>query len=135
MIEGVVKAALETLITQGSGWIVAVLLGIWVFFLDRRLTTAQEQNDRLMQEQYEKRIVEFRELLDVMTNSTNTVKAMHGGLTATSDAINQLATGFAKLLAEFQSQQTRWDDRGGTMSKQLEDIRGRIESIQRGRAT
>lgn len=138
MIEGVITSALETLITQGSGWIVSVILGAWAYILDRRVQTMQSLFDaqtlaanRAVQEQYEKRLDEFRELLEVMGNSTSTVKAMHGSLTATSEAINQLAQGFSKLMSEFQSHQNRWDDKGGGMAKQLEDIRHRLETLQR----
>lgn len=140
MLEQLVSGAIGTLLTQGTGWVVAVLLGIWAFLQDRRIvtlnTTVKLQADAAnlaVQDQYEKRLKEFRELVDVMTNSTHTVGAMHGSLSATTEAINQLAAGFSKLLVEFQSQQTRWEDRGGNMAKQLEDIRARIETLQRGK--
>lgn len=138
MIESIIGSALTTLIAQGSGWIIAVLLGLYAYLLDKRVTqtrdAANKQNElanAAVRDQYEKRLAEFREILDVMANSTNTVKGMHGSLTATTEAINQLAIGFSKLLSEFQSQQVRWDDKGGNMAKQLDDIRQRVESLQR----
>lgn len=139
MIEEAVGKAIEWMLAQGGGWVIAFLLGAYGFFLDKR---AQEDrriyeeqlaaHNVQIKEQYEKRLEEFREILDVMTNSTNTVTAMHTSLTASSDAINQLAVGFTRLLAEFQAQQSRWDDRRGAMAKQLDDIQSRIENLQRG---
>jgi len=139
MIETFTETAVTTLLTQGTGWVVAVLLGIWCYVLDKRLAAAGGACDiqvsaanQAVKDQYEKRLAEFREILDVMTNSTNTVNAMHGSVSATTEAINQLAAGFAKLLTEFQNQHTRWDDKSGTMSQQLEDLRHRLEVLQRG---
>ena len=130
--------AIVQLMTQGTGWVLFVLACSVVVFQDRRLAKMQFECDtqasnaaKAVQDQYEKRLLEFRELIEVMTNSTSTVKAMHGSLTATTEAINQLAIGFAKLLQEFQSQNSRWDDRGGVMARQLEDIRQRLEFLQR----
>ena len=140
MIENAVGKALEWMLAQGGGWVIAVVVGIYSYFLDKRMQEerreAEEQtavSNALIREQYEKRLEEFREILDVMTNSTTTVTSMHTSLTASSDAINQLAVGFTRLLAEFQAQQTRWDDRRGSMAKQLDDIQARIENLQRGR--
>lgn len=133
-----IEEAISALLKEGVGWTVAVLLGAVIIFLDRRVAKLQAQCEqqaasanKAVQEQYEKRLEEFRELIEVMSNQTQTVKAMHGSLAATTEAINQLAQGFAKLLSEFQSQQSRWDDRGGAMAKQLEDIRSRLEALQR----
>lgn len=141
MFEQLATGAIGHLLTQGTGWIVAVLLGFVVFLQDKRVallnTTIKLQADAYnitIQEHFEKRLKEFREIVDVMSNSTTTVGTMHTSVTATTDAINQLAAGFAKLLTEFQGQQTRWDDRGGNMLKQLDDIRDRLEDLQRGRA-
>ena len=138
MIEDFTRTAVTTLLAQGTGWVVAVLLGIWAYILDKRLAKLQFDCDvqssnsaEAVKEQYEKRLSEFREIIDVMTNSTHTVKAMHGSLTATTEAINQLTVGFAKLLNEFQGHGTKWDDRGGHMAKQLADIQRRLEELQR----
>lgn len=140
MIEDFIKTAVGTLLSEGgAGWAVAVIIGAWVFVLDRRLLKSQSDYDaqaleanKAVQDQYEKRLVEFKIIIDAMTNSTATVKAMHGSITATSEAINQLAQGFTKLLGEFQAQSNRWGDRGEGMAKTLDDIRQRIESLQRG---
>lgn len=140
MIEDSIGKAIEWMLAQGGGYVIAVLIGTYAFYLDKRIqeerkdaeAAAASYNSQI-KEQYEKRLGEFRELLDVMANSTNTVTAMHGSLTASTDAINQLALGFTKLLAEFQSQQGRWDDRRGAMAKQLDDIQSRIETLQRNR--
>lgn len=138
MIEGIVSKGLEVLISQGSGWIVAVILGAWAVTLDKRVIAMQSVFDaqikdanRAIQDQYEKRLGEFRELLDVMTNSTSSIKAMHGSISTTTEAINQLAQGFSKLTREFESQQGKWDDKGGVITKQMEDIKFKIERLQR----
>lgn len=138
MIEEFIRTGVTVLITQGSGWVVAVLLGVWAYVLDTRVNKLSLDNDksvremnRAVQEQYEKRLVEFKELLDVMTSSTNTVTAMHGSLNATTAATTQLSQAFSKLLTEFNSYQGRWDDRGGIMARQIEDIRQKLETLHR----
>lgn len=140
MVEEAVGKAIEWMLAQGGGWVIAFFIGTYSFFLDKRMQDERREAEEAaavyntqIKEQYEKRLEEFRELLDVMTNSTNTVTAMHTSLTASSDAINQLALGFTKLLAEFQTQQARWEDRRTHMAKQLDDIQTRIENLQRGR--
>lgn len=143
MIDGILAKALEWMIAQGGGYVISLFIGLYAWTLDKRiqqrdaLADAQaEKANAEIRDQYEKRLNEFRELLDVMTNSTHTVTAMHSSLSASSEAINQLAAGFATLLHEFHAQQTRWDDRRGAMAKQLDDIQQRIEQLQRnsGRA-
>lgn len=138
MIEEAVGKAIEWMLAQGGGWVIAFIVGTYSYFLDKRMQEERREfeaaaaaHNTQIKEQYEKRLDEFRELLDVMTNSTSTVTAMHTSLTASSDAINQLAVGFTRLLAEFQAQQSRWDDRRGAMAKQLDDIQARIEHLQR----
>ena len=143
VIEEAIGKVIEWMLAQGGGYVLAVLAGAYIYVLDRRLVEERKENElqvtafnTQIREQFEKRLGEYREIMDVMTNSTVTVGAMHKSLTASSDAINQLAAGFAKLLAEFQAQQGRWDDRRGAMAKQLEDLQRGIEFLQRnaGRA-
>lgn len=143
MVDSVVQQALEWMIAQGGGYVIALLVGFYAWILDKRVQqrdvaadVAANKADIEIRDMYEKRLNEFREILDVMTNSTTTVTSMHNSLTASTEAINQLAVGFATLLHEFHSQQARWDDRRGAMAKQLDDIQQRIESLQRngGRA-
>lgn len=138
MVDDIIGKALEWMLAQGGGYVFSILLGWFAWQLDKRLINERKQNDldlaaanAQIMGQYEKRLTEFKELLDVMTNSTNTVAVMHNSLSASSDAINQLALGFAKLMSEFQAQQGRWDDRRGAMAKQLDDIQLRIEQLQR----
>lgn len=138
VIEDAVGKAIEWMLAQGGGWVIAFFIGTYSYFLDKRMQEERREAEEQalaaniqIREQYEKRLEEFREILDVMTNSTTTVTSMHTSLTASSDAINQLALGFTKLLAEFQAQQARWEDRKGTMAKQLDDIQSRIEHLQR----
>lgn len=135
----IVSPAVLELMKQGTGWLVAILIGVYAWILDGRLRQQQIDTDKqaelankAVQDQYEKRLAEFREILDAMVNSTATVNALKGSLTPVTDAINQMVVGLAKLLNEFQSQNVRWDDRGASMLKQLEDLRVRLENIQRG---
>jgi len=129
MIEDIVGGALGTLLAQGTGWVIAVLLGLWVYVLDQRMAKMAAEADKAIKEQYEKRIVEFREIIEVVSNSTQSVNAMQGSVTASSEAINQLAQGFAKLLNEFQNHQFRWQDRGEHMAKQLDDLQRKLEAL------
>lgn len=130
--------AIEELIKQGVGYLLAFFLGVWVYLQDRRLREQQAVMDKMtkeaneeVQEQFEKRLSEFRELLDAMTNSTSSVNALKGSLAPVTEAINQMVVGLAKLLQEFQSQQVRWDESRQNMFRQLEDLRLRLEAIQR----
>ena len=130
--------AIEELIKQGVGYLLAFFLGVWVYLQDRRLREQQAVMDKMtkeaneeVQEQFEKRLAEFRELLDAMTNSTSSVNALKGSLAPVTEAINQMVVGLAKLLQEFQSQQVRWDESRQNMFRQLEDLRLRLEAIQR----
>lgn len=127
MIEEFVRVGVGTLLAQGTGWVVAVILGIWAYILDGRV----RQTEDIVREQYERRLEEFKVVLDAMAGSTNATKAMDRSVTATTEAINQLASGFAKLLNEFNSHKERWADHGTQMAKQMEDVRNRIESLQR----
>lgn len=131
MIEGITTTALTTLMAQGTGWVVAVLLAVVAYFLDKRSAGVQERAEQAVKHQYEKRIEEYREILDVLSEHTNTMKSMHISVSAATEAINQLAVGFAKLLREIESDKVVWGDRGTQFTKSLEDIRHRIEELQR----
>jgi uncharacterized protein YukE len=131
--------AIGEFMKQGLGYVISVILGLYIMVQDKRYTKLQDacnsQADAAelaVKEQYEKRLAEFRTILDAMTSSTHTTNAMHSSLNATTEAINQLVAGFAKLLTEYQASQMRWEDKGGNMSKQLDDIRQKVEMLQRG---
>jgi len=143
MVEGFIGQLVAWAFAQGGGYVLSVFLIIVIWMQDKRkqkadadAETAVKEANAEIRSMYEKRINEFRELLDVMAGSTNTVSAMHSSLTASTEAINQLAAGFATLMQEFHAQQARWDDRRGAMAEQLKDIQQRIEDLQRraGRA-
>lgn len=133
MIEEFVGTIVTGLIAQGGGWGVAVLLGIVVYIMDRRAVEAKVKYETNIQHQYEKRLEEFREMLDVISASTQSIQNMQVSVTASGDATNQLAQAFAKLLREFEGQQARWGDRSDNVVKLLEDIQRRIEALQKGR--
>lgn len=131
MIEQLTGTALTTLLAQGTGWVVAVLLAVVAYILDKRNVGVQDRAEQAIKHQYEKRIEEYREILDVLTEHTNTMKSMHTSVSATTEAINQLAVGFAKLLKEIENDKVMWGDRGAQFAKQLEDVRSRLEELQR----
>jgi hypothetical protein len=131
MIDSVLSQALQWMLAQGGGYVLSIFAGLFAWIQYKRNEELIEMSNTELREQYEKRLNEFRELLDVMSNSTNTVNAMHNSLSASSEAINQLAIGFTTLLNEFHAQQARWDDRRGAIADQLKDIQQRIEAIQR----
>jgi hypothetical protein len=131
MIDEVLGKALEWMLAQGGGYVLSLFAGFFAWILYKQNNELTEKANNELREQYEKRLNEFKELLDVMNNSTNTVNAMHNSLTASSEAINQLALGFTTLLNEFHAQQGRWDDRRGAIADQLKDIQQRLEELRR----
>lgn len=135
MVDGFVTEIVSGLIAQGGGWAIAVLLGIVIFILDRRSVEAKAKYEANIQQQYEKRLEEFREMLDVIASSTQSLQNMQSSVSASGEAIAQLTQAFAKLLREFEGQQARWGDRSDIVVKLLEDIQRRVESLQKGRGT
>lgn len=133
MIEGFVSTIVTGLISQGGGWGIAVLLGIVIYIQDRRAVEAKNKHDAALQAQYEKRLEEFRELLEVISTSTQSIHSMQVSVSASGEAINQLTQAFAKLLREFEGQQAVWGDRSANVAKILEDIQRRVEALK-GRA-
>lgn len=134
MIDGFTETIVNTLIAQGGGWVIAVLLGIVVYIMDKRSIEAKYKNDVLVQQQYEKRIEEYKELIEILGASTGTIQNMQVSVAASGAAINDLTQAFAKLLREFEGQQSRWVDRSNAVAKQLDDIQRRVEALQKGRA-
>jgi hypothetical protein len=90
------------------------------------------KSDADTKENYEKRLSEFRELLDVIGTSTHAINTMQHSVAASGEATNGLTQAFAKLLREFESQQDVWDNRSTTFTKQLDDIQRRVETLQKG---
>jgi len=132
MIEAFIKTAIETLFSAGgTGWAVAVLTGVWAYILDARVHTIQKSAQAAIADQYEKRLVEFRNIVEAISASTNTVTSLQGSVSSSAETTNQLAVAFTKLLREYEVQHEKWDDRGATIHKQLEDIQRRLESLQR----
>lgn len=128
MIEGFISSVVEILISQGGGWLVAVLLGVVVFVMDRRLVEQEAKNNTTTREHYEKRLDEFRELIEVVGASTHTIQNMQAAVNAAGDNTNQLVQAFARLLREVESQRT-------AQSKNFSDVKKRIEALQKGRVS
>jgi type II secretory pathway component PulM len=132
MIESFIKTAIETLFTAGgTGWAVSVIIGIWAYILDARVHTVQENAKAAVAEQYEKRLVEFRNIVEAISASTNTITTLQGSVSSSAETTNQLAVAFTKLLREYEVQHEKWDDRGASIHKQLEDVQRRLENLQR----
>lgn len=134
MIDGFVTTIVTGLISQGGGWGISVLLGIVVYIMDRRAFEAKEKYEKDILSLYEKRLEEFRELLEVIGTSTQTINNLQVSVSASSESIGQLTQAFAKLLREFEGQQLLWSDRSANVAKLLEDIQRRVEALQKGRA-
>lgn len=127
MLEDVVKSALTVLISQGGGWVVAVLLIVAIVFMVRK-------NDKLqgeLQAQFDKRLEEFKLIVDALNRAADSALALKVSVDARTDAFNKLTGGFADLVRDLEHNRERWGDRGDTWSRQLEDLRSRIEDIQR----
>lgn len=134
MIEGFVSTIVELLILQGGGWLIAVLLGMVIYIMDRRAFEAKNRNEAIIQAQYDKRLEEFKELLEVVHTSTQTITTMQRSVTTSGESIGQLTQAFAQLVRELEGRNTRWVEKVDTFTRQLEDIQRRLESLQKGRA-
>lgn len=138
MIEDITKSVLQTLISQGGGWLIAVLLICLVIYLGRKLEKAQESCDAAneakeaaVRAQYDKRLEEMSKILDALNRSTATMSAMQVSIDARAEAMNNLVAGFAVLVRDLEAAQQRWKERGDAVSNRLGAIEGRIEDVQR----
>lgn len=132
MIEGFVSTVVEALILQGGGWLIAVLLGVVIYIMDRRAFEAKTKHEKDIQAQYDIRLEEFKELLEVVQTSTQTITTMQRSVSTSGESINQLTQAFAQLLRELDGRNVRWTDKVETFGRQLEDIQRRLESLQKG---
>lgn len=139
MLEGVTKAALETLLAQGTGWIVAVLLIVAVIFLNKKndkmqtmLDNCRSVSEEAAKEQFEKRLSEFKNLLEALNRSSEALATMRSSVDARTEAINQLVAGFANLVRDLEINRDRWSEKGEAWSQQIGDIRSRAENMQQG---
>lgn len=138
MIEGIVKSAFEALLTQGSGWIVAVLLVIGGIFVTRRhdVVIKRYEDQRniaqgLLNEQYEKRIATFKEVVSVVEQSTSILSILQTNADGHKDAINKLVSGFSQLVRDVENQDDFHKDRHAAIVSTLTDLRARVETLQR----
>lgn len=138
MLDGIIETALTTLLAQGAGWVIAVLLIVAIIFQSRKIDnlgkacdTQRDLAEAAVREQYEKRLTEFGIVLDVMGQSTTALNAMRDSVAARTEAVNQLVIGFANLVRDVEANSVRWQDRGNTITSQLENIRSRVEEMQR----
>lgn len=138
MLEGITKGALETLLAQGTGWVVAVLCMVAVIVLTRKNDalhkTCDDQRDAseaAVREQYEKRLAEFGTIMTALGESSIALGAMQDGVKARTEAINHLIAGFANLVRDLENNRMKWDERGKEIIGQLTDLRNRLEELQR----
>lgn len=138
MIEGVTKAALETLLAQGTGWVIAVLFLLAIIALTKKNDKLQLVCDanrtgaeNAVREQFEKRLNEFKVIVDALNRSSEALAFMRVSVDARTEAINQLVAGFANLVRDLEANRERWADKGELWSGQLADLQRRVEDLQR----
>lgn len=138
MLDGIIKQALEALISQGGGWLIAALLLVAVIVLSRKLEKAQNlcdtkhiEAEKEIRDQFEKRLKEHRELLDALNRSTGALQTMQISVDARTEAINNLVAGFAALVRDQEASRVRFMEKADGLAGALTDIRGRLEDLQR----
>lgn len=133
MIDGFITSIVNAFILQGGGWLAACLLGIVIYIMDKRAMETRDKYEAAIQDQYNKRLDEFKELLDVVGTSTQSINNMQRSVTTSGESMNQLTQAFAQLLREQDGRQSRWADKVDAVTKQLDDVQRRVESLQKGR--
>jgi Na+-transporting methylmalonyl-CoA/oxaloacetate decarboxylase gamma subunit len=139
MWDDIIKATFTAILSWGGGWVLAVLSFLVIVYMDKRIkelhTKCDEQREAgeiAVKEQYEKRLSEFKELVSVIERSTAALTTMKVSIDNRTETINQIVTGFANLVKDLEINRERWKDRGEAWSRQLDDIRTRVEALQRG---
>lgn len=137
MIEEFVKQGLGSLLTQGTGWVLFVLALIVIYVQNKQITAmykeanvVRDAAETAVKDQYDKRIAEFREIVDALGRTTTALDGMQETVEARTEAINQLVIGFSKLVRDLEVNRERWNDKGETIMRSIEDLRNHIRLIQ-----
>lgn len=131
MLDGVTEGALKALLAQGGGWVIALLLIVAVISLAKKIEKIEATGDVALKEQFDKRIGEFRVILDALNRSSDALATMRDSVEARTDAINQLVAGFANLVRDLEHHRNRWSGKSELWGQQLNDLQRRMEDLQR----
>lgn len=137
MIEAIAKQALEALMTQGSGWLVAVLLVVAIVLITRRhdkVVLAYEDNRakalEVIADQYEKRIAAMNDAVVAVEQSTSALNAMNIGVSGHTETLNKLVTGFTQLARDLENYHDFHKDIQKDMLGKLEGLAQRVGQLQ-----
>lgn len=139
-MEGILTESVRTLVSQGTGWVVAIILGFACAYLFKRLQSAQEDcllSNKSSQEQkealQEKRIVEAKETVSVLNAGSYANLELARSIAARTEALNNLIQLVTQMERDMGSNDEHWQRRVQGLEGSLADITRRLEEIQRGR--
>jgi predicted nucleic acid-binding Zn-ribbon protein len=137
MWDDIIKSAFTAILSWGGGWVLSVLLIIAIVFMDKRIkelhTKCDDQRSAgeiAVNEQFEKRLDEFKTILAGLERSTSALNTMQVAVDNRTETINQLVAGFANLVRDLENNRERWRERGEAWSIQLADLKSRVEKLQ-----
>lgn len=121
MLDKVLESALNFALSQGGGWVAAVVIGIISYFVIRALIAElREQNKRYLDShedaekenraQFEKRLEEARETLAALNRASLAQEELKKSVEARTVALNELTVGFAKFVSDADARSDRWMD-------------------------
>ena len=139
-MEGILTESVRTLISQGTGWAVAIILGFACVYLFKRLQSVQEVHrlsDKSSQERrealQEKRIIEAKETVSVLNTGSYANLELARSISARTEALNNLIQLVTQMERDMGSNDEHWQRRVQGLEGSLADITRRLEEIQRGR--
>jgi chromosome segregation ATPase len=137
-MEEIIKGALNALISQGGGYVISALLIVVVWAMDKKHSKAilgcderYEKSQEAVKLQYEKRLEHVSELTNALNRSSSVLAALQVSVETRNATIQHLVSGFSDLVKDLEINRERWADRGEIWTKQLENIKERIEELQR----
>jgi uncharacterized protein HemX len=129
---GVIDKGIETLATQGIGWLLAVLLGGAVVWLFHRLQTEQSACNEAREALHEKRLTEARQTLDALHAVAKAQGDLAESITARTETLKSIADYVAKIERDMGRSYDHWQGRVAGMEKALQENRAYLEKIERG---
>jgi hypothetical protein len=137
MWDDIIKSAFTAILSWGGGWVLSVLLIIAIVFMDKRIKELHAKCDDqrsageiAVNEQFEKRLDEFKTILAGLERSTSALNTMQVAVDNRTETINHLVAGFANLVRDLENNRERWRERGEAWSIQLADLKSRVEKLQ-----
>lgn len=137
-MDGVLIEAVRSLASQGTGWLVAIILGFACAYLFKRFQTAQ--NDCLAAHQVaqsqrealqEKRVIEARETVAVLNTGSQANLELARSIAARTEALNNLTQLVTQMERDMANNDGHWQQRVRGMEESLADITRRLEELQR----